>query len=947
MTDSDVDLSSFPLLRIDQVRRHSTETLVESERQISELKDIDCIATFVSKLLAQIRQELFRRRGRSADTLGAGTDEPVTQLLTQPSSHENLNNDTRLSATERKSSSKSPLKEKSGTNATPTPRHHKPPPTISFFVPNSPKSKASSFRSRSKLAKASLNARSHDAITRECQQLRKERTRIALATMREWRMQREQWRQRREKLMAEERRNLRIRRRERREREERVKSSMQEAALEAKELALQSGFSNEEAILEAAAAAARVIDDDSTVFDESCAGCSDVVSFPDDDVGGDDFLGNDSATSSTVIQDIIFNKSSETSQQVGIQEKFVAIPDSYDKSISHSKDIKILYNVTDEITVSPNNCEMVCDHVLASVHDDDITAEKKSFSAHDNDNTSENVSLTGRSDRNPDDALDDANEDAATCKQKINKLDIISDTFEEGASILKSESPRYNKGKQIEEDCPFALERDITSNNAHNEEERFSPPIPKPKRFLDVFPSFSHIFSPFVSGVRSKSDELDFIKCLQIQLERISNLERLVDPGIKSESYGDHAKSLLRYHIKSHRPEVVDIIRKTLSNCPLNEWEEIHDGTWNLLWTWGMPNAADFDHLMVFQKISRFRLTRGLTRKDLLKKNIERCDRKSKGYSFGSNSEKGAFHIMPLTYALPHEYNAFVSGFTSIQNASGSKRSNVWIIKPIGLSRGRGISLVDNITDVSYSQPIVIQKYIDDPLCFMGYKFDLRVYILVTSFSPLEAFIYREGLARFGSRKYTTNAQSIHDLRIHLTNSSIQKEFGGEVDRSHPAFLAGSSNGAESKVAMTWLWKRLDDIGIDSKLLWSRIVDVCTKALVAGGSGIPFQPNSFELFGFDLMFDQNLKCWLIEVNSSPSLSCETKLDVRIKGNLIRDTIALVDPPLISHEALACICTRRLSRRKDVSNLSSGAILEQDLRRIFKDKIPRVYVSTIV
>ena len=86
---------------------------------------------------------------------------------------------------------------------------------------------------------------------------------------------------------------------------------------------------------------------------------------------------------------------------------------------------------------------------------------------------------------------------------------------------------------------------------------------------------------------------------------------------------------------------------------------------------------------------------------------------------------------MPLTYALPHKYNAFVSGFTSIQNASGSKRSNFWIIKPIGLSRGGGISLVDNIADVTYFQPIVIQKYKDDPLCFMGHNFNLRVYILV------------------------------------------------------------------------------------------------------------------------------------------------------------------------------------------------------------------------
>lgn len=30
------------------------------------------------------------------------------------------------------------------------------------------------------------------------------------------------------------------------------------------------------------------------------------------------------------------------------------------------------------------------------------------------------------------------------------------------------------------------------------------------------------------------------------------------------------------------------------------------------------------------------------------------------------------------------------------------------------------------------------------------------------------------------------------------------------------------------------------------------------------------KPNSFELFGFDFVIDQNLKCWLIEANMSPA-----------------------------------------------------------------------------
>ena len=68
---------------------------------------------------------------------------------------------------------------------------------------------------------------------------------------------------------------------------------------------------------------------------------------------------------------------------------------------------------------------------------------------------------------------------------------------------------------------------------------------------------------------------------------------------------------------------------------------------------------------------------------------------------------------------------------------------NMWIFKPSSLSRGRGIYLLDNLADVVYSQPSVIQRYIANPLLFRGHKFDLRLYVLVTSFNPLEVFIYQ------------------------------------------------------------------------------------------------------------------------------------------------------------------------------------------------------------
>jgi tubulin polyglutamylase TTLL5 len=46
--------------------------------------------------------------------------------------------------------------------------------------------------------------------------------------------------------------------------------------------------------------------------------------------------------------------------------------------------------------------------------------------------------------------------------------------------------------------------------------------------------------------------------------------------------------------------------------------------------------------------------------------------------------------------------------------------------------------------------------------------------------------------------------------------------------------------------------------------------------------------NCFELFGFDVLVDSDLKPWLLEVNLSPSLATESPIDVTIKSNLMMD-----------------------------------------------------------
>ena len=79
------------------------------------------------------------------------------------------------------------------------------------------------------------------------------------------------------------------------------------------------------------------------------------------------------------------------------------------------------------------------------------------------------------------------------------------------------------------------------------------------------------------------------------------------------------------------------------------------------------------------------------------------------------------------------------------------------------MSQGKGIYISQNLQDISNpcsssNDSYVVSKYIVDPLLINNLKFDLRVYVLVTSYDPcLRAYVYKDGLVRFATEPYSLN----------------------------------------------------------------------------------------------------------------------------------------------------------------------------------------------
>ena len=112
----------------------------------------------------------------------------------------------------------------------------------------------------------------------------------------------------------------------------------------------------------------------------------------------------------------------------------------------------------------------------------------------------------------------------------------------------------------------------------------------------------------------------------------------------------------------------------------------------------------------------------------------------------------------------------------TLSSPEKKKELPVFIIKPECQSQGRGIYLTSTVDNVPAHEHIVAQRYITDPYLIDGLKFDLRIYVLLNGISPLRAYVYDEGLARFATAPYEPpNPRNLNNMFMHLTNYAINK----------------------------------------------------------------------------------------------------------------------------------------------------------------------------
>jgi hypothetical protein len=324
------------------------------------------------------------------------------------------------------------------------------------------------------------------------------------------------------------------------------------------------------------------------------------------------------------------------------------------------------------------------------------------------------------------------------------------------------------------------------------------------------------------------------------------------------------------------------ILKQLIKGFPIKVVDQLKHA--DLIWT---ANRADevYKNLQPYQLWNHLTEELAIVDKGNLLTHLKEFDKKNISYL-------KLAEVMPDSYLLfvPEERGEFIKNLPTKNEAL-----EPWIIKPTGLSRGKGVFIMNDYDEIrefcqNNTEPThqkhVIQKYIKNVLSLEERKSEARLYWLIASLNPLLVLLYKHGTIRLNTLPYKLD--EFDNNLIHIGNVYQQKRFA-----HYDPFLT-----------LKWNFAQLDQYLLDhyhvtsytTNKLIPRVKEYI-KLILKASEGALLKQNSpgchFGLYGIDIIIDDKLHPWLTEIQFGPGLAFKDEIKKKIIPPLIKDTFKVM------------------------------------------------------
>ncbi|CAE7266580.1 Ttll4 [Symbiodinium natans] len=238
--------------------------------------------------------------------------------------------------------------------------------------------------------------------------------------------------------------------------------------------------------------------------------------------------------------------------------------------------------------------------------------------------------------------------------------------------------------------------------------------------------------------------------------------------------------------------------------------------------------------------------------------------------------DAGEDHDHLQTYILRNQTQV-----TEFRRRLSQEPDKLWLIKSCSAGRSNGIVLLngrpehsDTLHKVMFTWAVA-QKYMENPyLGFGGSKFHMRLYVLVTTWHSPAIFLFDEGFIFRSRHKYDPSSPSVE--------RDVFSAVSDEVEN----------------LALSSLWSHLGEQASEVRLRLRRVLaetlGVSLKESFGPAERLDERPYAcFDIFGVDVMLDEHLQPFVLEVNTGPNLWLDEQTAAKqavIKGAFVHQVL---------------------------------------------------------